>query len=153
LKRIIHFNNQTDEINQNEGRSGINKDESFVNNPIEMVQEAKKLNRKNSEGNNSERYDSEENKSEGNNLKEKNLEVENSRENNLEEKSPNERNLETENLEDLSPDSLKDIEVEYEIVEKEILPEKIICPDCGGITLEGLDFCDKCGGELYIYNR
>lgn len=37
---------------------------------------------------------------------------------------------------------------EYEIVEREILPEKIICPDCGGITLQGLDFCDKCGGEL-----
>lgn len=37
---------------------------------------------------------------------------------------------------------------EYEIVEKEILPAKIICPDCGGITLEGLEFCDKCGGEL-----
>lgn len=38
---------------------------------------------------------------------------------------------------------------EYEIVEMEILPTKIICPDCGGITLEGLEFCDKCGGELY----
>jgi hypothetical protein len=38
--------------------------------------------------------------------------------------------------------------VEYEIVEKEILPEKMICPDCGGITLVGLEFCDKCGGEL-----
>lgn len=37
---------------------------------------------------------------------------------------------------------------EYEIVEIEILPEKMICPDCGGITLVGLDFCDKCGGEL-----
>ena len=37
---------------------------------------------------------------------------------------------------------------EYEIVEREILPVKIICPDCGGITLEGLEFCDKCGGEL-----
>ena len=37
---------------------------------------------------------------------------------------------------------------EYEIVEMEILPAKIICPDCGGITLEGLEFCDKCGGEL-----
>lgn len=36
----------------------------------------------------------------------------------------------------------------YEAVEIEILPVKIICPDCGGITLEGLDFCDKCGGEL-----
>lgn len=37
---------------------------------------------------------------------------------------------------------------EHEIVEIEILPAKIICPDCGGITLEGLEFCDKCGGEL-----
>lgn len=37
---------------------------------------------------------------------------------------------------------------EYEVVEREILPAEIICPDCGGITLEGLDFCDKCGGEL-----
>lgn len=37
---------------------------------------------------------------------------------------------------------------EYEIVEIEILPKKLICPDCGGITLEGLEFCDKCGGEL-----
>ncbi len=37
---------------------------------------------------------------------------------------------------------------EYALVEREILPAKIICPDCGGITLEGLDFCDKCGGEL-----
>lgn len=37
---------------------------------------------------------------------------------------------------------------EYEIVEREIFPMKIICPDCGGETLEGLDYCDKCGGEL-----
>lgn len=42
---------------------------------------------------------------------------------------------------------------EYEIVEKEILPEKMICPDCGGITLAGLDFCDKCGGELAGYEN
>ncbi|MFT4145437.1 MAG: hypothetical protein QM644_13365 [Mobilitalea sp.] len=38
--------------------------------------------------------------------------------------------------------------VVYDIVEREILPAKIICPDCGGITIEGLEFCDKCGGEL-----
>jgi len=37
---------------------------------------------------------------------------------------------------------------EYEILEREITPRKIRCPDCGGITLEGLEFCDKCGGEL-----
>lgn len=37
---------------------------------------------------------------------------------------------------------------EYEILEMEIMPEKIVCPDCGGITLEGLEFCDKCGGDL-----
>jgi hypothetical protein len=45
-----------------------------------------------------------------------------------------------------SPEEVE--EEEYEVVEREILPAKIICPDCGGITLEGLDFCDKCGGEL-----
>lgn len=39
--------------------------------------------------------------------------------------------------------------VPYEIVEREIVPEKVICPDCGGVTLQGLDFCDKCGGELH----
>ncbi len=44
-------------------------------------------------------------------------------------------------------------EQEYEIVEKEILPEKMICPDCGGITLVGLDFCDKCGGELINHDN
>lgn len=38
---------------------------------------------------------------------------------------------------------------EYEIVERTIYPEKIICPDCGGVTTEGLEFCDKCAGELY----
>lgn len=42
----------------------------------------------------------------------------------------------------------KAAEEEYEIVEKEILPEKMKCPDCGGITLVGLEFCDKCGAEL-----
>lgn len=36
----------------------------------------------------------------------------------------------------------------YEVLEREIHPAKIVCPDCGGITLEGLEFCDKCGGEL-----
>lgn len=40
---------------------------------------------------------------------------------------------------------------EYPILEREIMPEKIICPDCGGITLEGLEFCDKCGGDLTNY--
>lgn len=39
-------------------------------------------------------------------------------------------------------------DVEYEVVECEVTPAKIVCPDCGGITLEGLDYCDKCGGEL-----
>lgn len=37
---------------------------------------------------------------------------------------------------------------EYEVVEREILPQRIICPDCGGVTLEGLEFCHKCGGEI-----
>lgn len=43
------------------------------------------------------------------------------------------------------------VDGEYEILEREIMPEKIICPDCGGITLEGLEFCDKCGGDLTNY--
>ena len=42
----------------------------------------------------------------------------------------------------------KNGEIEYEHLERCIYPPKIICPDCGGITLEGLDFCDKCGGEI-----
>jgi hypothetical protein len=37
---------------------------------------------------------------------------------------------------------------EYEVVEFELHPANIVCPDCGGITMEGLDFCDKCGGVL-----
>ncbi len=37
---------------------------------------------------------------------------------------------------------------EYEVVETEIKPAHIICPDCGGITIEGLDYCHRCGGEL-----
>jgi hypothetical protein len=37
---------------------------------------------------------------------------------------------------------------EYPIAEIEILPEKVICPECGGLTTEGLVFCEKCGGEL-----
>jgi hypothetical protein len=57
---------------------------------------------------------------------------------------------ETETLEEADPadEEAEDPDMEYEMVEREILPAKIICPDCGGITLEGLDFCDKCGGEL-----
>ncbi len=148
LKEIMHFNNQANETNQNKGRSGIEKNKSYKKSPIEMVQEGRNLAEKNSAESYSKRSNPE-----GNNLKEKIFKTGNSREQNLEEKSPNERNLERENLGNLNPDSSEGIEVEYEIVEREILPEKIICPDCGGITLEGLDFCDKCGGELHIYNR
>ncbi len=37
----------------------------------------------------------------------------------------------------------------YPIVEIEICPQKVICSDCGGETLEGLEYCDKCGGEVF----
>jgi hypothetical protein len=53
--------------------------------------------------------------------------------------------------EDIAAEAIADHEKAqeiYEVLEREILPAKIICPDCGGITLEGLEFCDKCGGEL-----
>jgi hypothetical protein len=63
--------------------------------------------------------------------------------------SEQEESLEEENSEEESLDLKKENEQsEYEVVEREILPAKIICPDCGGVTLEGLEFCDKCGGEL-----
>lgn len=62
------------------------------------------------------------------------------------------RDFETEDTESIVVQSgdleENDENVVYDIVEREILPAKIICPDCGGITIEGLDFCDKCGGEL-----
>jgi hypothetical protein len=67
----------------------------------------------------------------------------------IEEEDPE---LEDEKAEDTADSSEEekeeDPDAEYEVVEREILPTKIICPDCGGITLEGLEFCDKCGGEL-----
>lgn len=37
---------------------------------------------------------------------------------------------------------------EYPVVEKVFLPERIICPECGGMTTEGRVFCERCGGEL-----
>lgn len=49
-------------------------------------------------------------------------------------------------------DSIFDESLEYEIVERKILPEKIICKDCGGITFEGLDLCHLCGGMLININ-
>lgn len=51
-------------------------------------------------------------------------------------------------IQDSSPEQEGMVNGEYEIIEREIMPEKIICPDCGGLTLEGLEFCDKCGGDL-----
>lgn len=46
--------------------------------------------------------------------------------------------------------SIFDESLEYPVIEREILPEKVICPDCGGITYEGLDLCHLCGGLLII---
>lgn len=46
-------------------------------------------------------------------------------------------------------DTLVDENGVYEVVERTIYPNKIICPDCGGVTTEGLEFCDKCAGELH----
>lgn len=37
---------------------------------------------------------------------------------------------------------------ENEVAKLTIKPEKIICPECGGLTTEGLVFCELCGGEL-----
>lgn len=65
-----------------------------------------------------------------------------------EEEAANEDDLVTKDGEEHTLEEPMEDEGEYEVVEREILPNKIICPDCGGITLEGLEFCDKCGGEL-----
>lgn len=37
---------------------------------------------------------------------------------------------------------------EYPVLEREILPEKIICPGCGAMMLDGMEECDSCGAEL-----
>jgi len=37
---------------------------------------------------------------------------------------------------------------EYRIIEREILPDEVICPKCGAYTLYGLDFCDSCGNVI-----
>lgn len=63
----------------------------------------------------------------------------------MEEEDPEEEN---ELIEEAQVESSSDNQETYEVLEREIHPAKIICPDCGGITLEGLEFCDKCGGEL-----
>lgn len=47
----------------------------------------------------------------------------------------------------------EDDQVTYEVYEREIAPRRIQCPDCGGVTLEGLEFCDKCGGELIRWEK
>ena len=53
--------------------------------------------------------------------------------------------------EEISEETEEEVQTqEYEILEREIMPRKIKCPDCGGVTLEGLEFCDKCGGELKL---
>lgn len=46
------------------------------------------------------------------------------------------------------PDDEGKINGEYEIIEREYLPERIKCPRCGGTTWEGLEVCDKCGGNI-----
>lgn len=45
-------------------------------------------------------------------------------------------------------DAIFDESLEYPIIESEVLPEKLVCPDCGGVTFEGLDLCHLCGGLL-----
>ena len=45
-------------------------------------------------------------------------------------------------------EAIFDEKLEYPIIEREVLPKKMVCPDCGGITFEGLDLCHLCGGML-----
>ncbi len=54
----------------------------------------------------------------------------------------------TERAREAEPEA-EDPNQEYEILEREILPERIVCPSCGNITFEGVERCDRCGKELY----
>ena len=45
-------------------------------------------------------------------------------------------------------EAIFDEKLEYPIIVREVLPEKMVCPDCGGITFVGLDLCHLCGGML-----
>ncbi len=36
----------------------------------------------------------------------------------------------------------------HPVIERDILPEKITCPACGFLTLEGLERCDRCGKSI-----
>lgn len=54
--------------------------------------------------------------------------------------------LSTNSVEVQSENGMQETEEDY--VEIEIKPAHVICPDCGGITIEGLDYCHRCGGEL-----
>lgn len=38
----------------------------------------------------------------------------------------------------------------YPVLEREIFPEKITCPKCGGLTLEGYVYCDRCGAKIEV---
>lgn len=37
---------------------------------------------------------------------------------------------------------------EYPVLERDIFPERIVCPDCGYVTFEGKERCSRCGREL-----
>ena len=45
-------------------------------------------------------------------------------------------------------EAIFDPQNEYPVLKKVIEPERIVCPDCGGITFDGLELCHLCGGML-----
>ena len=38
---------------------------------------------------------------------------------------------------------------EYPVLERDLLPGKIICPCCGSTLLEGTDICEYCNTDLW----
>lgn len=50
--------------------------------------------------------------------------------------------------EEAEPEEEEPVNGEYEVLERDIMPERIVCPDCGNVTFEGVERCSRCGKEL-----
>ena len=54
----------------------------------------------------------------------------------------------SDSAEEADEDDVCDENGEYPVLERDIFPERIVCPDCGYVTFEGKERCSRCGREL-----